>query len=68
MQTAEDDYERSLQDRAKDLERLLSSRSNLLAKQEEYSKKIRELGPLSSDAFDTYAFCLNLLFSPLNFS
>ncbi|GLU19081.1 hypothetical protein SLE2022_353480 [Rubroshorea leprosula] len=54
IKTAEDDYERSLQDRAKDLERLLSSRSNLLAKQEEYSKKIRELGPLSSDAFDTY--------------
>ncbi|XP_022752482.1 structural maintenance of chromosomes protein 3 isoform X2 [Durio zibethinus] len=50
----EDAYERTLQDEAKELEQLLSKRSNLLAKQEEYSKKIRELGPLSSDAFETY--------------
>ncbi|XP_021278001.1 structural maintenance of chromosomes protein 3 [Herrania umbratica] len=50
----EDAYERTLQDEAKELEQLLSKRSNLLAKQEEFSKKIRELGPLSSDAFDTY--------------
>ncbi|MBA0817815.1 hypothetical protein Gohar_019483, partial [Gossypium harknessii] len=50
----EDAYERTLQDEAKELEQLLSKRSNLLSKQEEYSKKIRELGPLSSDAFETY--------------
>ncbi|XVF47055.1 hypothetical protein PTKIN_Ptkin03bG0078400 [Pterospermum kingtungense] len=50
----EDAYERTLQDEAKELEQLLSLRSNLIAKQEEYSKKIRELGPLSSDAFETY--------------
>nr|KJB55539.1 hypothetical protein B456_009G081300 [Gossypium raimondii] len=50
----EDAYERTLQDEAKELEQLLSKRSNLLAKQEEYSKKIRELGPLSSDAFEMY--------------
>lgn len=56
MQGLEDDYERTLQDEAKELEQLLSIRSNLLAKQEEYSKKIRELGPLSSDAFEMYIF------------
>ncbi|XWS71366.1 hypothetical protein CRYUN_Cryun03dG0132600 [Craigia yunnanensis] len=50
----EDAYESTLQDEAKELEQMLSMRSNLLAKQEEYSKKIRELGPLSSDAFETY--------------
>ncbi|EOY33202.1 Structural maintenance of chromosomes (SMC) family protein isoform 2 [Theobroma cacao] len=50
----EDAYEGTLQDEAKELEQLLSKRSNLLAKQEEFSKKIRELGPLSSDAFETY--------------
>lgn len=54
MQTLEDNYERKLQDDARELEQLLSRRNILLAKQEEYSKKIRELGPLSSDAFDTY--------------
>ena len=54
MQSLEDEYERTLQDEAKELEQLLSKRNMLLAKQEEYSKKIRELGPLSSDAFETY--------------
>ncbi|OMO91069.1 RecF/RecN/SMC [Corchorus capsularis] len=54
LKDLEDNYERRLQDDAKGLEQLLSKRSNLLAKQEEYSKKIRELGPLSSDAFETY--------------
>ena len=54
MQSLEDEYERTLQDEAKELEQLLSKRNMLLAKQEEYSKKIRELGPLSSDAFDMY--------------
>ncbi|KAL5555242.1 hypothetical protein UlMin_037478, partial [Ulmus minor] len=50
----EDGYERQLQDEAKELEQLLSKINMFRAKQEEYSKKIRELGPLSSDAFDTY--------------
>ncbi|KAK4607282.1 hypothetical protein RGQ29_001196 [Quercus rubra] len=54
LKSLEDEYERTLQDEAKELEQLLSKRNMLLAKQEEYSKKIRELGPLSSDAFDTY--------------
>ncbi|PON85980.1 hypothetical protein TorRG33x02_181850, partial [Trema orientale] len=35
-------------------EQLLSKRNVFLAKQEEFSRKIRELGPLSSDAFETY--------------
>ncbi|KAM7522838.1 hypothetical protein LguiA_012740 [Lonicera macranthoides] len=54
LKTIEDDYQRALQDEAKDFEQLLSKRNILVAKQEEYSKKIRELGPLSSDAFDMY--------------
>lgn len=54
MQNLEDNYERALQDEAKELEQLLSKRNMYLAKQEEYSKKIRELGALSSDAFETY--------------
>ena len=54
LKSLEDNYERTLQDEAKELEQLLSKRNLLLAKQEDYSKKIRELGPLSSDAFDTY--------------
>ncbi|CAI0541503.1 unnamed protein product, partial [Linum tenue] len=54
FQTSEETYERTLQEEAKELEQLLSKRNVLLAKQEEYSNKIRELGPLSSDAFDTH--------------
>ncbi|KAJ4724659.1 Structural maintenance of chromosomes protein [Melia azedarach] len=54
LKSLEDSNERKLQDDARELEQQLSRRNILLAKQEEYSKKIRELGPLSSDAFDTY--------------
>ncbi|XP_021892678.1 LOW QUALITY PROTEIN: structural maintenance of chromosomes protein 3 [Carica papaya] len=54
LKNLEDDYEKTLQDEAKELEQLFSKRNSLLSKQEEYSKKIRELGPLSSDAFETY--------------
>ncbi|KAA8543963.1 hypothetical protein F0562_021860 [Nyssa sinensis] len=54
LKTLEDNYQRTLQDEAKELEQLLSKKNILLAKQEEYSKKIRELGPLSSDAFETH--------------
>ena len=57
MQNLEDSYENTLQDEAKELEQMLSERNIYLAKQEEYSKKIRELGALSSDAFETYYFC-----------
>jgi hypothetical protein len=61
----EDRYEKTLQDEAKELEQLLSKRSIFLAKQEEYSNKIRELGPFSSDVFETYSFSLNFNFSSL---
>ncbi|KAJ8767728.1 hypothetical protein K2173_020668 [Erythroxylum novogranatense] len=54
LKTLEDNYESTLQDEARELEQLLSKRNILLAKQEEFSNKIRELGPLSSDAFETY--------------
>nr|XP_024928084.2 structural maintenance of chromosomes protein 3 [Ziziphus jujuba var. spinosa] len=54
LKNLEDNYERTLQDEAKELEQLLNKRNIFLAKQDEYSKKIRELGPLSSDAFETY--------------
>lgn len=54
LKNLEDNYERTLQDEAKELEQLLSKRNMFLARQEEYSRKIRELGPLSSDAFETY--------------
>ncbi|PSR95439.1 Structural maintenance of chromosomes protein like [Actinidia chinensis var. chinensis] len=54
LKALEEDYQSTLQDEAKELEQLLTKRNILLAKQEEYSKKIRELGPLSSDSFETY--------------
>ncbi|KAL1208824.1 Structural maintenance of chromosomes protein 3 [Cardamine amara subsp. amara] len=54
LKTLEDDCDRTVQDVGKNLEELFSKRNSLLAKQEEYTKKIRGLGPLSSDAFDTY--------------
>ncbi|XP_065851930.1 structural maintenance of chromosomes protein 3 [Euphorbia lathyris] len=54
LKALEDNYDRTLQDEAKELEQLLSKRNLLQAKQEEFSNKIRELGPLSSDAFETY--------------
>ncbi|XP_038693265.1 structural maintenance of chromosomes protein 3 [Tripterygium wilfordii] len=50
----EDDFEQRLEDEAKKSEQLLRERNAHLAKQEEYSMKIKELGPLSSDAFETY--------------
>lgn len=54
LKTLEEDYERTLQDEAKDLEQLLNKRNILLSKQEDCMKKIRDLGSLPSDAFDTY--------------
>ncbi|XP_010473108.1 PREDICTED: structural maintenance of chromosomes protein 3 [Camelina sativa] len=54
LKILEDDCKGTLQDVDKKLEELFSLRNTLLAKQDEYTKKIRGLGPLSSDAFDTY--------------
>ncbi|KAF8098262.1 hypothetical protein N665_0270s0033 [Sinapis alba] len=54
LKALQDDCEMTVQDANKKLEELFSIRNTLLAKQEEYTKKIRGLGPLSSDAFDTY--------------
>ncbi|XP_048504676.1 structural maintenance of chromosomes protein 3 isoform X2 [Beta vulgaris subsp. vulgaris] len=54
LQKLREDYEKQLQKEAEELEQLISNKNMLLARQEEYSKRIRELGPLSSDAFDTY--------------
>ncbi|CAA7022681.1 unnamed protein product [Microthlaspi erraticum] len=54
LKALEDDCEMTVQDANKKLEELFSLRNTLLAKQEEYTKKIRGLGPLSSEAFDSY--------------
>ncbi|KAL7084725.1 hypothetical protein ACP275_14G238900 [Erythranthe tilingii] len=54
LKRLQDEYQSTLQDEEKELEQLLSKKNIYLSKQEEYSKKIRELGPLSSDAFETY--------------
>ncbi|KAI9116787.1 hypothetical protein K1719_012153 [Acacia pycnantha] len=54
LKALEDDYERKLQEEAKELEQLLSKKNIYSAKEDECTKKIRELGPLSSDAFETY--------------
>ncbi|EOA26480.1 hypothetical protein CARUB_v10022528mg [Capsella rubella] len=54
LKILEDKCKGTLQDVDKELEELFSLRNTLLAKQDEYTKKIRGLGPLSSDAFDTY--------------
>ncbi|KAG9459745.1 hypothetical protein H6P81_004253 [Aristolochia fimbriata] len=54
LKAIEDNYQQTIQDEAKELEQLLNKRKVLLAKQEEYTKKIRDLGSLPSDAFETY--------------
>ncbi|KAK7276549.1 hypothetical protein RIF29_17691 [Crotalaria pallida] len=54
LKSLEDDYERKLQEEAKELEQLLSKKNMYSAKEDEYTKKIRELGPLTSDAFEAY--------------
>jgi hypothetical protein len=54
VQSLEDKYQSTLHDEAKELEQLVSKGNIYLAKQEEYSKKIQEFGPLSSDAFERY--------------
>ncbi|KAG5566426.1 hypothetical protein RHGRI_002113 [Rhododendron griersonianum] len=70
LKSLEESYQNTLQDEAKELEQLLSNRNILVAKKEEYLKKSRELGPLSSDAFDVYYSSLNyvsLLYSKVDF-
>ena len=53
-QALEANLEQTVQDGAKDLEQLMSSRSTYLVKQDECMKKIRDLGSLPADAFETY--------------
>ncbi|KAI3723901.1 hypothetical protein L2E82_35663 [Cichorium intybus] len=47
-----EEYEKTCQNEDKRAKQLISRKNILLAKQEEFNKKIRELGPLSSDAFE----------------
>jgi structural maintenance of chromosome 3 (chondroitin sulfate proteoglycan 6) len=54
LQALEANYERTLQDEAKDLEQLLNRRNILHVKREDLMKKIRDLGSLPSDAFEKY--------------
>ncbi|XP_045830269.1 structural maintenance of chromosomes protein 3-like [Trifolium pratense] len=54
LKSLESEYERKLEEDAKELEEMLNKKNTYSAKEEEYTKKIRELGPLTSDAFDTY--------------
>ncbi|CAH1435900.1 unnamed protein product [Lactuca virosa] len=49
-----EEYEKTRQNEDKRAEQLISRKNILLAKQEEFNKKIRELGPLSSDAFEMH--------------
>ncbi|CAJ2633686.1 structural maintenance of chromosomes protein 3-like isoform X2 [Trifolium pratense] len=54
LKSLEDEYDRKIQEEAKELEQLLDKKNRYSAKEEEYTKNIRELGPLTSDAFETY--------------
>ncbi|XBJ28129.1 hypothetical protein VPH35_005283 [Triticum aestivum] len=54
LKALEANLEQTVQDGAKDLEQLMSSRSTYLVKQDECMKKIRDLGSLPADAFETY--------------
>ncbi|XP_020691246.1 structural maintenance of chromosomes protein 3 [Dendrobium catenatum] len=54
IKATEEEYERTLQDEAKDLEQLLNKRNLLMSKQDDCKKKIRDLGSLPSDAFERY--------------
>ncbi|KAF5185200.1 Structural maintenance of chromosomes protein [Thalictrum thalictroides] len=54
LKALEDEYQKTLQDEEKELEQLLSKRNGLRAKEEDCMKKIRDLGSLPSDAFETY--------------
>jgi len=52
LQTLEEEYERKHQEEAKELEKLLDKKNSYSAKVEEYTRNIKELGPLTSDAFE----------------
>ncbi|KAH7652121.1 Structural maintenance of chromosomes protein [Dioscorea alata] len=54
LKAQEENCARTLQDEAKELEQSLNKRNLFLSKQEECMKKIRDLGSLPSDAFETY--------------
>ncbi|KAJ4768644.1 Structural maintenance of chromosomes protein [Rhynchospora pubera] len=54
LKSDEAKYEQTLQNGKQDLERFILDRKAHLAKQEECMKKIRDLGSLPSDAFETY--------------
>lgn len=54
LKSDEAKHEQTLQNGKQDLERFILDRKTHLAKQEECMKKIRDLGSLPSDAFDTY--------------
>jgi len=53
LQSMEEEYNRRHQEEAKELEQLLAKKSEFSAKEEKYTKKIKELGPLTSDAFES---------------
>lgn len=54
LKALEDEHAKVLQDEEKELEQLMSKRNIHLTKQEDCTKKIRDLGSLPSDAFETY--------------
>ncbi|KAJ4851219.1 hypothetical protein Tsubulata_041924 [Turnera subulata] len=54
LKNLEDDHEKRFEDETKQLDQLSTKRSIFLARQEEYSNKIRELGSLSAEAFETH--------------
>ncbi|CAN6456211.1 unnamed protein product [Victoria cruziana] len=54
LKAVEDNYQRTIQDEAKMSEQLVNKRNILTSKQEDYMKKIRDLGSLPSDAFEKY--------------
>lgn len=65
-QATEEEYERTLQDEAKDLEQLLNKRNLFLSKQDDCKKKIRDLGSLPSDAFERYFIYLGIFVDRLS--
>ncbi|GIY09337.1 structural maintenance of chromosomes protein 3 [Caerostris extrusa] len=50
----ERDFKKRINEDAKDLEKMTSKQSLLLKKKEDFTRKIRELGSLPSDAFEKY--------------
>ncbi|KAK2378214.1 Structural maintenance of chromosomes (SMC) family protein [Trifolium repens] len=54
LKSLEDEYNRKLQEKDAELKQLRIKKNTYSAKEEEYTKNIKELGPLTSDAFETY--------------